>query len=225
MIETWLGFEKHQIVRVVLHSHFDMEAHVASLNHVGAAGLIFDTAFVDQVDSARSQVSTVSQLDVAIGSGCPDWAVPSEQLVGSGAQDDAYLWVDEDAPCFLPLACGHDGDAQGLGEDLPGRGRRSSTRTSSVCDSFGTTPLVSIGDVNLHFHPLQWASGFQTLYPYLMRGARSVLMDDSAFDATAFVDLLVKEQVTGTLMPAPLLPPSSTTSRPVVVRTSRCGGW
>ena len=26
-------------------------------------------------------------------------------------------------------------------------------------------------DVNLHFHALQWASGFQTLMPYLLRGA------------------------------------------------------
>ena len=205
VVETWLGFEKHQIVRVVLHSHFDMEAHVASLNHVGAEGLIFDTAFVDQVDSARSQLSTV-RLFVAIGSGCPDWAVPYEQLVGSGTPDDAYLSVDEDAPCFLQLTSGTTGMPKAWVKTYRSWQAVINQNVQHL-DSFGTAPAVSIDDVNLHFHPLQWASGFQTLYPYLMRGARSVLMDDSAFDATAFVDLLVKEQVTGTLMPAPLLPP------------------
>ncbi len=75
VVESWLGLEKHGIVRVVLHSHFAMEAHVASLNHVGAEGLFFDTAFADQVDSVRDRLSTV-RLFVAIGDGCPDWAVP-----------------------------------------------------------------------------------------------------------------------------------------------------
>ena len=34
-------------------------------------------------------------------------------------------------------------------------------------DTFGPgVPPVGEDDVNLHFHPIQWASGFQTLYPY-----------------------------------------------------------
>ncbi len=205
VVESWLGFEKHGIVRMVLHSHFGMEAHVASLNHVGAEGLFFDTAFLGQVDAVRSQLSTV-RLFVAIGDGCPDWAVPYRQLAGSGSAEDVFLSVDEDAPCFLQLTSGTTG--------LPKAWVKTYRSWQAVInqnvhhlDTFGSAPPISADDVNLHFHPIQWASGFQTLYPYLMRGARSVLMDDSAFDPKVFVALLVEERVTGTLMPAPLLSP------------------
>jgi len=30
VVEAWFGFEKHNLVRAVLHSHFPMDAHVAS---------------------------------------------------------------------------------------------------------------------------------------------------------------------------------------------------
>ncbi len=205
VVETWLGFEKHGIVRVVLHSHFGMEAHVASLNHVAAEGLFFDTAFAEQVDAARSQLTSVQHF-VGIGADCPDWATPYEELVGSGSPADVFLAVDEDAPCFLQLTSGTTG--------LPKAWVKSYRSWQAVInqnvvhlDTFGSAPAVSADDVNLHFHALQWATGFQTLYPYLMRGARSVLMDDSGFDPEAFVDLLVRERITGTLMPAPLLSP------------------
>ena len=75
-------------------------------------------------------------------------------------------------------------------------------------DTFGPgIPPIATDDVNLHFHPIQWASGFQTLYPYLIRGARSVLMDDSEFDAAALLDTITAEGVTATFMPGPLLTP------------------
>src|SRR5262249_39257487 len=60
-------------------------------------------------------------------------------------------------------------------------------------------------DVNLHFHPLQWASGFQTFYPYLVRGARSVLLDDERLDPEALLDAIAAEGATGTFMPGPFL--------------------
>ncbi len=45
VVETWFGCEKHNLVRVVLHSHFAMDSHVWSLNHLEASALIFDTRF------------------------------------------------------------------------------------------------------------------------------------------------------------------------------------
>lgn len=205
VVETWLGFEKHHIVRVVLHSHFDMDAHVASLNHVEAAALFFDTAFTDQVDAARGRLATV-RLFVAIGDGCPDWATPYEDLASSGSTADVFLTVDEDTPCFLQLTSGTTGNPKAWVKTYRSW-QAVINQNLHHLDSFGAAPAVSTDDVNLHFHPLQWASGFQTLYPYLVRGARTVLMDDSAFDAADFVDVLIDEGVTGTLMPAPLLSP------------------
>ena len=75
-------------------------------------------------------------------------------------------------------------------------------------DTFGPgVPPIGPDDVNLHFHPIQWASGFQTLYPYYVRGARSVLLDDEAFDPGVLLDTIAGEQVTGVFMPGPLLTP------------------
>jgi hypothetical protein len=53
VVHAWFGFEKHNLVRVVLHSHFSMEAHVWSLNHVEASTLVFDTRFAADVDRHR----------------------------------------------------------------------------------------------------------------------------------------------------------------------------
>jgi acyl-coenzyme A synthetase/AMP-(fatty) acid ligase len=61
-------------------------------------------------------------------------------------------------------------------------------------NTFGPdTPPVGPDDVNLHFHALQWATGFQTMYPYLIRGARSVLLDDARFDPDLVVDTILRE--------------------------------
>jgi hypothetical protein len=75
-------------------------------------------------------------------------------------------------------------------------------------DTFGPgIPPIDETDVNLHFHAIQWASGFQTLYPYFVRGARSVLLDDEVFDPEVLLDTLSAEGVTGVFMPGPLLTP------------------
>jgi acyl-CoA synthetase (AMP-forming)/AMP-acid ligase II len=75
-------------------------------------------------------------------------------------------------------------------------------------DTFGPgVPPVGPDDVNLHFHPIQWASGFQTLYPYYVRGARTVLLDDEVFHPSVLLDTIASEQVTGVFMPGPLLTP------------------
>jgi AMP-binding enzyme len=150
VVEAWFGFEKHNLVRAVLHSHFPMNAHVASLNHIEASTLIFDTRFAEQVEAARGELTSVRHL-VAIGPDTPDWATPFANLEAGGGPED---------PTFGP-----------------------------------GVPPVGEDDVNLHFHPIQWASGFQTLYPYFLPGARSMLLDDT----------ITSEAVTGIFMPGPLL--------------------
>ena len=69
VVETWFGCEKHNLVRVVLHTHFAMDSHVWSLNHVEASALIFDTRFAEDVDRHRSELKTVRQL-IGIGPDC-----------------------------------------------------------------------------------------------------------------------------------------------------------
>lgn len=202
----WLGFEKHNLVRVVLHTHFGMDDHVWSLNHVKATALVFDARFADEVERYRHQLTTVRHF-VAVGPNPPDWATSYDEVLAAGDADEPELDVDEDAPCFLQLTSGTTGH--------PKPWIKTYRSWQAVIDhnllhfdTFGPgVPPVGPDDVNLHFHALQWAAGFQTLYPYLIRGARSVLLDDADFSPKDVVDTILRQHVTGTFAPAPLWGP------------------
>ncbi len=206
VVETWLGLEKHNLVRAVLHSHIDAEAHVWSINHIEAAAVIFDTRMADVIDAHRAEMPTV-RLFVAIGSDAPAWATPFEHLRAEGSPEEPFVDVDEDAPCFLQLTSGTTGNPKPWVKTYRSW-QAVVDHNMHHFDTFGPgIPPIGRDDVNLHFHPIQWASGFQTLYPYLLRGARSVLLDDEAFDPEILLDTMLSEGVTGTFIPGPLLPP------------------
>jgi acyl-coenzyme A synthetase/AMP-(fatty) acid ligase len=206
VVYCWFGFEKHNLVRVVLHSHFSMDAHVWSLNHVEASALVFDTRFAADVERYRRGLRTVRHF-IAIGPDCPGWAIPFSQLEKGGSAADPHLQVDENAPCFLQLTSGTTGRPKPWVKTY--RSWQAVINHNLIhFDTFGPgVPAVDQSDVNLHFHPLQWASGFQTLYPYFIRGARSVLLDDEVFDPELLVETIEREGVTGLFMPGPLLTP------------------
>ena len=206
VVQTWFGCEKHNLVRVVLHSHFSMDDHVWSLNHVEASALIFDTRFSSDVERNKDELKTVRHF-VGIGADCPDWATPFAQLESGGSAEDPYLDVDEDAPCFLQLTSGTTGHPKAWVKTYRSW-QAVIDHNLHHFDTFGPgVPPVGPDDVNLHFHPIQWASGFQTLYPYYVRGARTVLLDDEVFDPGVLLDTIASEQVTGVFMPGPLLTP------------------
>lgn len=205
IVPLWLGLEKRGLVRVVLHSHFDMAVHVETLSKVGATMLIFDVRFANAVGERRSAMKSIKHF-IAMGEGAPPWATPYAELL-HGDDREARIDLDENAPCFLQLTSGT------TGQPKPWIATHRSWRAvvANNLDHLDSMrqglPAVGIDDVNLHFHALQWATGFQTLYPYLLRGARTVLLDDSQFDPPAIVDAIVRERVTGVLVPAPLLAP------------------
>lgn len=204
VIQTWLACEKFAIVRVALHSHSEMADHVTLLEQVGAKALLFDTRFAAAVEDRLRDFGTTTMI--AIGTDCPNWAIPLAEVIGKGSPVDPYHEVDEDDPCFLQLTSGTTGMSKPWVKTY-----RSwlavINQNATHLDTFDGSPAITADDVNLHFHPLQWASGFQTLYPYLVRGARTVLMADDPFDPDAVVDVLVRERVTGTFAPGPLLSP------------------
>jgi acyl-coenzyme A synthetase/AMP-(fatty) acid ligase len=206
VVTAWFGFEKHNLVRVVLHSHFAMDAHVFSLNQVEASTLVFDTRFAADVARQRERLETV-RLFVAIGPDCPEWAVPFSELEAGGSPVEPNLDVDEDAPCFLQLTSGTTGQPKAWVKTYRSW-QAVINHNLHHFDTFGpTVPPINQSDINLHFHPLQWASGFQTLYPYFVRGARSVLLDDQVFDPDILIETLEREAITGIFMPGPLLSP------------------
>jgi acyl-CoA synthetase (AMP-forming)/AMP-acid ligase II len=206
VVETWFGCEKHNLVRTILHSHIAMNSHVWALNHVAASALVFDTRFAADVEEHKDQFETVRHF-VGIGPGCPDWATPFSRLESGGSAEDPRLDVDEDAPCFLQLTSGTTGRPKAWVKTY--RSWQAVINHNLIhLDTFGPdVPPIGPDDVSLHFHPVQWASGFQTFYPYYLRGARSVLLDDEVFSPEVLLDAIDRERVTGVFMPGPLLTP------------------
>jgi acyl-CoA synthetase (AMP-forming)/AMP-acid ligase II len=206
LLETWLGLEKHNLVRAVLHSHIGAESQAWSINHLAATAVVFDTRMTELIDAHRGELSSV-RLFVAIGSEVPDWAIPFDRLLEEGSPEEPMLDVEEDAPCFLQLTSGTTGHPKPWIKTYRSW-HAVVDHNMHHLDTFGPgVAPVGPDDVNLHFHPLQWATGFQTLYPYLLRGARSVLLDDEQFDPEVLLDTILAEGATGTFMPGPLLNP------------------
>ncbi|HEV3046029.1 MAG TPA: class I adenylate-forming enzyme family protein [Solirubrobacteraceae bacterium] len=202
LVETWLALERGGFVRVVLHSHFEMPVHVALLAHVGASAVVFDTRFAAALAEHRAELGQV-RLWVAIGEDPPYWSLPYEELLRGGDGAQPSLDVDEDAPVCIQPTTGTTGAPKPW--IVSHRAWHALVAHNLAhLDTLAEKPLGT-DDVNLHVHAVQWASGAQTLLPYMLRGARTVLQDDAAFDPAAIVQTLTAEGVTGVLVPGPML--------------------
>lgn len=206
VVHAWLGCERAGLVRVVLHSHFEMPVHVDLLRHVGARALIFDTRFVDSVQEHRTMFGTDLVL-IAVGDDPPAWAVPWSQVLDNGLLTCELSDVDEHSPVFIQPTTGTTGSPKPW--IVTHRSWHAVIdQNLHHLDTFALgMPAVGPDDVMVHAHALQWATGFQLLYPYLVRGARTVLLDDETFNPEVVLDRLLDEGATGALLPAPMLTP------------------
>jgi acyl-CoA synthetase (AMP-forming)/AMP-acid ligase II len=206
VVELWIGLERFGQVRVVLHSHFDMDVHVNTVNQLAINTIAFDDRFADALNAHRSRMPTVQHF-IAIGPNCPAWATRYEQVIDGGAPHDPLFDVDEKDICLVQCTSG----TTGTPKPWVMTHRASRALISHNIEQMDTlsSDMVAIGpsDVNFHFHALQWASGALTLMAFMLRGAKSVLLDDEKFDPAVLVDGLSKSGATATLIPAPMLPP------------------
>lgn len=205
VVYAWLGCEKFGLVRVGMHTHNPSEHHGDLLVHVGAAALVFDTSFTDVVLEIMPRLPKSIKF-IAVGDECPSWAIPFDTVLEGGRPEDPRIDVDENDPCFMQLTSGTTGMSKPWVKSY--RSWLAVINHNAIhLDTFDDQPAISEDDVNLHFHPLQWATGFQTLYPYFLRGARTVLLSDAEFDADTLLDTMIDEHITGTFAPGPLLSP------------------
>ena len=144
---------------------------------------------------------------VCIGADAPKWATPYQSVLGKGDTTDPQLDIDDSAACFLQLTSGTTGAPKPWVHSHRSW-RAVIANNLEHLDTFSPNGMaVGFQDVSLHFHALQWATGFQTLMPYLLRGSSTIVADDRTFDANALADTILKEGVTGMLVPGPMLPP------------------
>jgi len=204
VVHAWLACERAGFVRVVLHSHFEMSSHVRMLRTTDASTLIFDVRFTDAVAELRGEMQGVKTF-IALGGPAPVWALALEEVLERGREDFEPLELDEDAPVCIQPTTGTTGEPKPW--LVTHRGWRTFIAHNLLhLDALGPAP-IGLEDVNLHVHALQWASGAQTLMPYLIRGARTLVLDDAGFDPGLITDTITDGAVTGLLMPGPLLAP------------------
>lgn len=204
--ELWIGLEQWGLARVAMHTHFEMAIHARTLNDVGAAILFFDTRFAAAIEAHRAEMKSV-RFFVAIGSNVPAWAIAYETLMSQGRTDDPVLDADEDEICAIQFTTGTTGFPKPW--IVTHRAWRALIANNlEHLDTFGPgIPSVSPEDVNLHIHALQWASGAQTMMPYMLRGAKNIILDDEQFDPVKIIDMIAADGVTGIFVPGPMLPP------------------
>lgn len=206
VVHLWLGLERHNLLRLTLHSHFDMSIHLETMRRTRPVAMVFDTAFTAAVEANRGEMKTVKHF-VAVGANPPQWAIPLEEVSARGSPEDPAIEVEETSPCWVQPTTGTTGMPKTWIISHRGWYALVSHNLHHL-DSFGPgIPQVSPDDVNLHLHALQWASGAQTLYPYLLRGARNVILDDSTFDPVRIIETIEREGVTGAFLPGPMLIP------------------
>ncbi|MGW5749382.1 AMP-binding protein [Nocardia rhamnosiphila] len=205
VVHLWLGCERAGLFRLPLHSHFEMQTHIALLDHVRSRTIIFDSRMTAMVESQLEDLEGF--LLICIGHDVPEWAVSWSDVTESGSPEPHNCEVDENTAAFIQPTTGTTGQPKPwivthrswtavVNQNL----HHLDTFADGIC-AFGPH------DVVMHVHPLQWASGFQLLYPGIIRGARTLLVDDSRFDPEAILDLIIEESVTCVLLPAPMLTP------------------
>ena len=206
VVELWLGLERAGLVRVAMHTHFDMAIHARTLNDVGAVALFFDTRFAPALEPYRADMKSIRHF-VAIGPDAPRWAIPYETVVGRGEGDDPACDVDDESICAIQFTTGTTGFPKPWVVTHRAWHALIANNLEHLDTFARTAPAVGPDDVNLHIHALQWASGAQTMMPYMLRGAKNIALDDAAFDPMKIIDTIVGEGVTGLFVPGPMLPP------------------
>nr|AIU93827.1 hypothetical protein LRS1606.393 [Rhodococcus sp. NS1] len=203
VVHLWLGCERAGLVRIPLHSHFEMQTHVELLKHLGSRTIVFDSRMTAIVESRLEDLEGF--LLICVGHDVPDWAVSWSDVTESGSAAPHNHEVDENTPAFIQPTTGT------TGQPKPWIVTHRSwaavvNQNLHHLDTFDDG-IRAFGphDVVMHVHPLQWATGFQLLYPGILRGARTLLVDDSTFDPQAVLDLMVGEEVTCVFLPAPML--------------------
>jgi acyl-coenzyme A synthetase/AMP-(fatty) acid ligase len=202
LVAVWLGLERAGLVRVVLHSHFPVDVHFDMLARTDVKAVIFDTRFTSALADAGGAQGG-DRVFVGVGPECPDWAIPYAELLEQGDDEFEAPEVSEDDPVCIQPTTG----TTGAPKPWVVSHRAWTTLVAHNIFHLSAMSPFAEDEVNLHVHALQWASGAQTLLPYLVHGARTVLLDDERFDPAVIASSISASAATGLLLPGPMLAP------------------
>jgi acyl-coenzyme A synthetase/AMP-(fatty) acid ligase len=174
--------------------------HLDMLTRTDAKALIFDTRFTSALEDAVGARGD-DHAFVGVGPECPGWAIPYAELLERGDDQFEAPAVHEDDPVCIQPTTGTTGAPKPW---VVSHRSWMTLVTHNILHLSAMSPFLE-DEVNLHVHALQWASGAQTLLPYLVHGAITVLLDDEEFDPAVVASSISASQATGLLLPGPML--------------------
>jgi acyl-CoA synthetase (AMP-forming)/AMP-acid ligase II len=166
--------------------------------------LLFDSRLQQQVATHIEEFRTVRHF-VAFGPDSPDWATTLVDVMAGQPSNEPHVEVDEEAPCFVQLTAGTTGRPRPWVKTYRSWWAGIDHNLHHLDTSRASEPRVGPERVNLHFTPIQADSGFQTLYPYVLRGSSTILVDDAVFAPNKVIEVLCHQGITGTAAPGFLL--------------------
>lgn len=200
LLDAWLGCEKLGAVRVVMHPHLSAAVLRQQMDSLSLKMMFVDQAFAQPLGQPESRAERCPF--VVMNAQGSDWGTPFGDFLRASAGDTFdRVRVDDTQPWIVQFTSGTTGYPKPWGKSL-----RSwiavIEQSLSVLDRMGHDGPVGQDDVNLHFHTLQSSSGFKTLFPYYIRGARTVLVDPHKLEDPVgdLIATMASEGVTGILL-------------------------
>lgn len=200
LLDAWFGCEKLGAVRVVMHPHLGGPVICEQMKSLSLRMAFVDAALVTRLDGLDKPSHAASPLVIMNGEKAESGlSVGGFSLASDGL--DGAIQVDDAQPWIIQFTSGTTGRPKPWCKSL-----RSwiavIEQNLLVLDGVRQGAVLDATDVNLHFHALQSSSGFKTLFPYYIRGARTVLMDPHGLEHPIehMSSIIATENVSGLLL-------------------------
>lgn len=200
LLDAWFACEKLGAVRVVMHPNLSSAILREQMRSVPLRMLFIDESLVDCLDGLPRSYRADCQFVIMNGAS-EDCDSSFAGFATSTGRSYQGVYVDDSQPWIIQFTSGTTGCPKPWCKSL-----RSwmavIEQNCLVLDRIGRGGAIDQEDVNLHLHALQSSSGFKTLFPYYVRGARTLLMNPHplADPIETMCSAMLAEGVSGVLL-------------------------
>lgn len=161
-----------------------------------AEAVVFDTRFIETADVVRQRTKGIKRW-YAVGSDCPDWAVPYDEVVGAGTAQRPPADARSGTDVVLVYTGGTTGMPKGVmwqQEDLfaamgsGGNALKEIPPITELSDAAAGVTSRPEGPVVMLACPLMHATALSNAYSTLAIGGTIVLLPGERFDAAGLWD-------------------------------------
>ncbi len=190
-LETYFAATKVAMWPVNTNYRYGAEEITYLFENADAEAVVFDTAFVDIVNTVRPRLPGVKRW-YAVGDVVPDWAIAYEPLVRAGRDDSpATSWSRSGSDVIMTYTGGTTGMPKGVMWSHRELFRVMGSGGNAVLGIPGSQSLEELGESVRAYTdapkvmeacPLMHATALGNAYGMLSLGATIVLLDQTRFD-------------------------------------------